>query len=437
MVGVVKPLGAITDVKSSSLEATLSFGRLNDVCIIRAQNGNCHVRALISEVNQDIVHLSPLDDIATVAVGDIVYNSLQSLTITINTSGTKHNVFDAFCKPFQRESHSGKLSFDEEVILKLECAPPNPLEKIPISEQFQTGIRSIDALLPLGIGQRVGIFAEAGIGKSTLIQMILNNASYDRAVVALIGERGREVSEFVAYTKKSRLFERINVVVSTADEIPQRRYNAFLTATALSEFYRDSGENVLLVVDSLTRVARALRDIALSQNEIPVANGYPPSVLTKMPQILERHGNSLKGKMTSLYTVLLQDEREGDFFEKEIKSLLDGHIYLTQRMYALGIRPSVDPLKSISRVAERLTGFEERQTRREFLRLFHRYIYDRDLFFLGGGAYDHELTSIIENQQYFRNFMLQESETAINSHDINHVLKNILKSIIQAKEVNQ
>ncbi|EMF0717730.1 type III secretion system ATPase SctN [Citrobacter freundii] len=228
--------------------------------------------------------------------------------------------------------------------------PPDFSERRSIREIFQTGIRVIDSLLTCGIGQRIGIFAGAGAGKTSLMSMIISHSMADVYVIGLVGERGREVTEFLneglPHEKRSNTI----VVYSTSDRPAVERRNAALIATTIAEYFRDNGKSVVLMVDSMTRYARALRDVALSAGEMPARRGYPASVFEALPRILERSGATHKGSITAFYTVLLEEEEDVDPIGDEIRSILDGHIYLSRKLGGKGHFPAIDVLRSASRV---------------------------------------------------------------------------------------
>lgn len=229
-------------------------------------------------------------------------------------------------------------------------SPPTYQHRQPVSTCLPTGVRAIDAMLSCGSGQRMGIFATAGTGKTTLVKMILDHADTDIAVIALVGERGREVAEFVAEARGSHRAASTVIVQATSDTAPADRVNAAMVATTVAEYFRDQGMNVLLVVDSLTRYARALRDLALAAGEPPARRGYPASVFEVLPRLVERAGNVMGGSITAFYTALVEDEGEVDPISEELRSLLDGHIVLSSKLAMAGQHPAIDLLNSLSRL---------------------------------------------------------------------------------------
>ncbi|HDN2512171.1 TPA: type III secretion system ATPase SctN [Providencia rettgeri] len=243
---------------------------------------------------------------------------------------------------------------------RIDSPPVSVTRRRPIDEPLVTGVRAIDSLLTCGLGQRIGIFAAAGSGKTSLMNMIINHADADIHVVALIGERGREVIEFIEELQQSPHAAQTILVYATSDSPPIERCNAALLATTIAEYYRDLGRNVLLYVDSMTRYARALRDVALATGELPARRGYPASVFEQLPMLLERPGRLQQGSITAFYTVLLESEEEADPIGDEIRSILDGHIYLSHKLAGRGHYPAIDILHSISRVFPKVTSSTQR-----------------------------------------------------------------------------
>lgn len=237
----------------------------------------------------------------------------------------------------------------------VDTTPPSYEQRRGISEPFTTGVRAIDGLLTCGIGQRMGIFAAAGCGKTTLMEMLINHAAADIFVVALIGERGREVSEFVEALRQSERRSRCVLVYATSDFPALDRVNAAALAMTIAEYFRDRGLNVLLFIDSITRYARALRDVALAAGEPPARRGYPASVFEKLPALLERPGCTQQGSITAFFTILLESEEESDPIAEEVRSIIDGHIVLSRKLASKNHYPAIDVLRSISRVSLRVT----------------------------------------------------------------------------------
>jgi len=239
--------------------------------------------------------------------------------------------------------------------------PPDPLKRSIIEKPLSVGIKSIDGVLTCGKGQRVGIFAAAGVGKSTLLGMIAKNAKADVNVISLIGERGREVREFLKNDLGEEGLKRSVVVVSTSDQAPQLRINAAYVGTAIAEYFRDQGKSVILMMDSVTRYARALREIGLAAGEPPARAGFTPSVFSTLPKLLERSGNSDKGSITGFYTILVAGDDLNEPIADETRSILDGHIILSRDLARQHHYPAIDVLSSVSRILTHITDKEHQQ----------------------------------------------------------------------------
>jgi type III secretion protein N (ATPase) len=271
-----------------------------------------------------------------------------------------------------------------------------------------TGIRAIDGFCTLAYGQRIGLFAPAGVGKSTLLGAMARGAAVDVVVAALVGERGREVNEFITDVLGPEGQKRAIVVVSTGDEPPLRRAYAPRTATAIAEYHRSHGRRVLLLVDSLTRAARALREIGLAAGEIPVRHGFTPSVYAELPRLLERAGTDEHGSITAIYTVLTHEEAESDPLGDEIKSLLDGHIVLSSRAFRRGRRPAIDIPRSISRLAHRVRTESLNAAVMTCAAALERLERDRDVVLFGGQP-DAALSAALRLEGELEKFLSQST----------------------------
>lgn len=273
-----------------------------------------------------------------------------------------------------------------EMTLPLDASAPHPLRRKPIEQVLRTGIKVVDGLLTLGHGQRIGLFAGAGVGKSTLLGQMAAGAQADCIVVCMVGERGREVQEFLHHSLGAKSMKRSVAVVATSDEPAGVRAMALPTATTLAEGFRAKGARVLLLVDSLTRHARALRERALGAGEPPGRRGFPSSVFDHIASLLERAGNDHSGSITAIYTVLTEDRDEDDPVAQEVRGLLDGHIILSPALAMQGCFPSVDPARSISRVMSSLVDGTQLSRAAEFRKLWSAYEERRDL--IAAGAYE-------------------------------------------------
>ncbi|HIE04841.1 MAG TPA: FliI/YscN family ATPase [Candidatus Latescibacteria bacterium] len=304
--------------------------------------------------------------------------------------------------------------------------PPNPLYRRRITEPLPTGVRAIDGLLTLGKGQRMGIFAGSGVGKSVLLGMIARNTSADVNVVALVGERGREVREFLERDLGEEGLGRSVVVVATSDRPPLERIKAALVAISVAEHFRDQGKDVMFLMDSLTRVAMAQREVGLSVGEPPTSRGYTPSVFTFMAKFLERAGSSSKGSITGLYTVLVEGDDLDEPISDAARSFLDGHIVLSRKLASMGHYPAIDPLSSVSRVMVDVVSHEHLRAARRALGILATYREAEDLIQLG--AYkrgsNRKVDEAIERIEDVRGYLRQDMyERAAFEDSVKRLLK--------------
>ena len=309
----------------------------------------------------------------------------------------------------------------------VEAKAPDPLTRQIISEVLPLGVKAVDSLITLGKGQRMGVFAGSGVGKSTLLGMFARNTKADVNVIALIGERGREVLEFIERDLTDEGLKRSVVVVATSDQPPLIRKKAAQTATAIAEYFRDQGRDVLLMMDSLTRFSMAQREIGLASGEPPVTRGYPPSMYSEMPKLLERAGNSDKGSITGLYTVLV----DGDDFNEPItdtaRGILDGHIILSRKMAHKGHYPAIDVLQSISRVMSSIASSEHKEYANKLKMILATYSDAEDLINIG--AYkkgsNKDIDYAISKIDKVNEFLRQDVDTKFGFEESLHLLEEI------------
>jgi FliI/YscN family ATPase len=332
VVGLVVEVGGIRAAVGDTLDVVSDHGDLLPIEVVGFRSG----RALAT----------PLGPLKGVRAGATVTTSLKGATIPVGDT-LLGRVVDSFGVALD-----GMPTPETSIDVPLHAAPPPPFSRRPVSQPFTTGVRVIDGLLTLGVGQRVGIFAGAGVGKSTLLGMICRQSSADVNVVGLIGERGRELNDFIRNTLGPQGLARSVVVAATSDQPPLVRARGAEAATAIAEYFRDQGKSVLLVMDSVTRYAMAMRESALAAGEPPATKGYPPSVFAALPRLLERAGTSGgKGVITALYTVFVEGDDLTDPVSDAVLGILDGHIVLSRQLAGRGHFPAVDVLQSVSRLA--------------------------------------------------------------------------------------
>lgn len=352
-------LGEVTRVTELAIESRGPSAVLGEVCSIRASSGET-IQAEVVAMRDDQLTLLPYGACKGISVGATVEALAIQPGITVGAS-LLGSVVDAFARPLGGDEPTGPMRE-----MPLHPLPLNPLERSAIHQQMETGIRVIDALLPLGKGQRLGIFAGSGVGKSSLMGMLARNVDTEVAVIALIGERGREVQDFLDKCLDERTRKRTVVVVATADQPAVVRARAAYAATAIAEYFRDQGRQVLLMMDSVTRFATARREIDLAAGQPPTARGYTPSVFSAIPALCERCGGKRSGGVvTALYTVLVEGDDVNDPVADSLRATLDGHIVLSRELANEGHFPAVDVLHSVSRLESDLLPESVRQHARQ------------------------------------------------------------------------
>lgn len=371
-----KCLGKVVKVIGLTIESIGPKANLNDLCYIVSKDKKQTVMAEVVGFREDRLLLMPYGNVEGIGIGSTVESTKEPLKVFVGES-LLGKTLDGLGKPIDNselELHQG---------YSVEAEPPDPLKRKLIDEVLPLGVKAVDGMITVGKGQRIGIFAGSGVGKSTLLGMFARNTKADINVIALIGERGREVREFIERDLGEEGLRRSVVVVATSDKPALIRKKAAKTATAIAEYFRDQGRDVLLMMDSLTRFSMAQREIGLASGEPPVSRGYPPSVYSEMPKLLERAGNSEKGSITGLYTVLV----DGDDFNEPItdtaRGILDGHIMLTRKFANKNHYPAIDVLQSISRVMSSIVENEHKTAAGRLKMVLATYSEAEDLINIG------------------------------------------------------
>ena len=370
-------MGKVVNVVGLTIESAGPDAKLGDLCTITPTDKN--YKPIMAEVvgfRNSKTLLMPYETTEGIGIGSKVQNMGKALCVKVGPE-----LLGKTLDGLGRITSGGETSLIKEY--PLEAAPPDAMEREIIDEVLPLGVKAVDGLITLGKGQRIGIFAGSGVGKSTLMGMFARNTKADINVIALVGERGREVREFIERDLGEEGMKRSVVVVATSDKTALERNKAAKTATAVAEYFRDQGKDVLLMMDSLTRFSMAQREIGLASGEPPVTRGYPPSVYSEMPKLLERAGKSDKGSITGLYTVLV----DGDDFNEPItdtaRSILDGHIMLSRKLVHKNHYPAIDILQSISRCMSSIVDKQQKNAAGKLKNVLATYTEAEDLINIG------------------------------------------------------
>jgi len=403
--------GRLTRMVGLTLEAVGVEAAIGDLCLVETPAGQV-VEAEVVGFAGDRAYLMPSGDIRGLVPQSRVRTSGRVYDAPVGDS-LLGRIIDGAGRPLD-----GKGPLQASTRYPLNPEPINPLARRCIREPLDVGIRAINSLLTIGRGQRLGLFAGSGVGKSVLLGMMTRFTQAEVIVVGLIGERGREVKEFTDRILGEEGLSRAVVVATPADNPPMMRLHGAMMATSIAEYFRDQGKQVLLLMDSLTRFAQAQREIALAIGEPPVTRGYPPSVFAKLPQLVERAGNGANGEgsITALYTVLAEGDDQQDPVADSARAILDGHIVLTRELADSGHYPAIDIEASVSRVMTEVTDQTHRGRAQRFLELYSTYQRNRDL--IGVGAYakgsDERIDAAIAWQSHLETFLRQDINESVN-----------------------
>ena len=414
--------GKVAKVVGLTVESIGPEAKLGDLCrIVVEKDQGLFVMAEVVGFHENRLLLMPYESMDGIGVGCVVENTGHPLTVSVGDELLGHTL-DGLGRP---------TDSDEEIILPMQYPadrlPPDPMKRKIIDEVLPLGVKAVDGLLTVGRGQRIGIFAGSGVGKSTLMGMFARNTKADINVIALIGERGREVREFIERDLGPEGMARSVVVVATSDKPALIRKKAAMTATAIAEYFRDQGRDVLLMMDSLTRFSMAQREIGLASGEPPVTRGYPPSVYAELPKLLERAGTSERGSITGLYTVLV----DGDDFNEPItdtaRGILDGHIVLNRKLAQKNHYPAIDVLASISRVMSSIVSKEQKAVAGKLKNVMATYAEAEDLINIGAykNGSNKEIDYAIAKHAAVNEYLLQQTDEKFEFEQEVEMLKNI------------
>jgi len=413
--------GRVTEVLGTLVKATGVQVQVGELCELRSRH-NVPLRAEVVGFRGSGAILTPFGDISGLSNETEVIATHRRFSIATGP-GLLGRVLDGFGNPMD-----GRGPLEGGRSAPVDADPPAPLLRKPIEQVCETGIRVVDALLTVGQGQRMAVVAPVGVGKTTLMGMLARGTRAEVNVVALIGERGREVVEFVERTLGPEGLKRSVVVVTTADRPAVERAKCAQVATAIAEGFRREGKHVLLLVDSITRYARALREIGLASGEAPTRRGFPPSVFAALPRLLERAGNDDRGAITAFYTLLLEGDEEGDPIAEEVRSLLDGHLQLSRTQAQAGQFPAIDVLGSLSRVMPSITPPGQQKASARVRGWLAKY---RDIeLLLQMGEYqkgaDSEADEAIAHMPRLRKFLYQSPDELTSAKAANEALLGLV-----------
>ncbi|MBQ9624505.1 MAG: flagellar protein export ATPase FliI [Clostridia bacterium] len=417
----VEYLGKVDRVVGMSIEAIGPMVNVGEMCKIYSADESEWVFAEVVGFKEEKVLLMPLGNMEGIGAGNKVVAAGVGFGVPVGMD-LKGRILNALGEPIDNK---GKVH--PETFYELDRDPPNPLKRERIHEILPIGVKVIDGLLTMGKGQRMGIFAGSGVGKSTLMGMIARGSDADINVIVLCGERGREVLDFVEKSLKADGLARSVVVVATSDQPAMLRIKSCMTGTAIAEYFRDQGYNVMLMMDSLTRFAMAQREVGMAVGEPPVARGYTPSVYSKLPRLLERSGTSDKGSITAIYTVLVDGDDMNEPISDTVRGILDGHIVLSRKLAHSNHYPAIDALASISRLMADIASPEHKADAGQVKNWMSTYNEAQDLINIG--AYkkgtNPEIDMAIKKQDAIKNFLLQDVDDAFTFEETVDMLDEI------------
>ncbi len=397
--------GRVVEAVGQTVESVGPQCSVGECCEIIDGDGQTHLAEAIGFRGANLISM-PVESSDGIRYGDTVTGLGVRPSIDVGHA-LMGRVLNALGQPMDR---GGSLRATDTLLLEREV--PHPMDRSRIREPLGTGIRAIDGMLTVGRGQRVGIFGGSGVGKSTLIGMMTRNSDADVIVVGLVGERAREVGEFLEDSLGPEGRKRSVVVVSTSDQTPLLRMRAALGATAIAEYFAEEGRHVLLVLDSLTRFAMAAREVGLAAGEPPTAKGYTPSVFHRLARLVERAGRFREGSITAFYTVLMEGDDQQDTLVDAVRSYLDGHVVLSRTLAAQGWYPPIEVLDSISRLMPVVAGLEHRKAAAVVRRMLSAYARSEDLVRIGAykAGSDPELDCALRTREAVRGLLAQDAE---------------------------
>jgi len=396
--------GRISKIIGMTVEATGLVCSIGDVCTIHIDRDGTDIISEVVGISENKVYLMPFQNVEGIGYGSSVTSEGTKLEINVCNELIGRTI-DPLGMPID-----GGPDLPRGELISINGNPENPLARPPISEVMELGVKAIDGLLTIGKGQRIGIFAGSGVGKSTMMGMIARNVRADVNVIALVGERGREVVEFIQRDLGPEGVKRSIVVVATSDQPALMRLKCAQTATAVAEYFQKQGKDVLLMMDSLTRFAMAQREIGLATGEAPVARGYTPSIYSALPKLLERSGNFKTGSITGIYTVLVEGDDTNEPISDTVRSIIDGHIILSRKIAAKNHYPAIDVLGSISRLMSSIADPDHKEAANRLRNMLAVFKENEDLISIGAykSGNNLELDNAIAHMKRIDDFLIQK-----------------------------
>ena len=411
--------GKIDKVIGMMIESIGPDCKVGDLCKIYDSPGGRFIKAEVVGFRSNKVLLMPYEDPEGISAGNLVETTNCPLTIEVSTH-LVGRVINAIGVPID-----GKDPVEDTVPMRVQSQVSNPLSRPRIQETLEFGVKAIDGLLTIGKGQRMGIFAGSGVGKSTLMGMIAKNIKADINVIALVGVRGREVREFLERDLGEEGLARSVLVIATSDQPPMQRMKCAMVATTIAEHFRDQGKDVLLMMDSLTRFAMAQREIGLATGEPPIARGYTPSIYSMMPKLLERTGNFEKGSITGIYTVLVEGDDTNEPISDTVRGIIDGHIVLSRKVAMRNHYPAIDILGSVSRLMSDIGEKDQIESAGKLRKLLSTYESNYDLVSIGAykSGTNPDLDEAIEKMPSINQFLTQKVDEKYTYKDSTQLMK--------------
>jgi len=417
--------GSVSKLLGLTVEVKLPGLKIGDLCFIETHTGEKKAAEVVA-FKGDAAQLLLLYDGAGIGQGSLVSTTRKPIMLPVGDF-----LLGRLISPLGDPLDGKPLDISGATWVNVDGPPPGAFERPIIKNMFSTGVRAIDSLLTFGAGQRMGLFAGSGVGKSTMLGMIARNSEADVNVMALIGERGREVKEFIENSLGPEGMKKSVLVCSTGDQPPLIRQKALLSATAVCEYFRDQGKKVFLMTDTVTRCAMAGREVGLSIGEPPTMKGYPPSIFSWLQKVLERTGTSPKGSITALYTVLMEGEDINDPVVDTVRGIVDGHVFLNRKIAEMNHYPAIDVLGSISRLFTEITDKEHQQAAAKMRTLMAIYRESKDLIDVGmyQAGSNPRLDVAIQMMPSINGFLQQSVKDSVNMQNTIQTLKDMMANV--------